>query len=65
MWVHKYDLLGLLNYYQATGDEPALEASRKIGDLLARTFGTGPGQRDIIPPARTWAWRPPACWSPW
>ncbi len=48
VWVHKYDLLGLLNYYHATGYEPALEASRKIGDLLVRTFGTGPGQRDII-----------------
>jgi len=48
VWVHKYDLLGLLNYYHATGYEPALEASRKVGDLLVRTFGTGPGQRDII-----------------
>ncbi len=48
VWVHKYDLLGLLAYYQATGDAAALEASRKIGDLLVRTFGTGPGQRDII-----------------
>jgi DUF1680 family protein len=48
VWVHKYDLLGLLAYYQATGYQPALDASRKIGDLLARTFGTGPGQRDII-----------------
>jgi DUF1680 family protein len=48
VWVHKYDLLGLVNYYQATGYEPAIEASRKIGDLLARTFGTGPRQRDII-----------------
>src|ERR1017187_3195791 len=48
VWVHKYDLLGLIGYYQATGYEPALEASRKIGDLLVRTFGTGPGQRDII-----------------
>jgi len=48
VWVHKYDLIGLLSYYQATGYEPALEASRKIGDLLVRTFGTGPGQRDII-----------------
>ncbi|MGA3098929.1 MAG: beta-L-arabinofuranosidase domain-containing protein [Bryobacteraceae bacterium] len=48
VWVHKYDLLGLLNYYQATGYEPALEASRKIGDLLARIFGGGAGQRDII-----------------
>jgi DUF1680 family protein len=48
VWVHKYDLLGLLGYYQATGDEPALAAARKIGDLLVRTFGTGAGQRDII-----------------
>ena len=37
-----------MSYYQATGYEPALEASRKVGDLLVRTFGTGPGQRDII-----------------
>jgi DUF1680 family protein len=48
VWVHKYDLLGLVAYYQATGYQPALEASRKVGDLLVRTFGTGPGQRDII-----------------
>lgn len=48
VWVHKYDLIGLISYYQATGYEPALDASRKIGDLLCRTFGTGPGQRDII-----------------
>ena len=48
VWVHKYDLLGLVSYYQATGYEPALDASRKVGDLLVRTFGTGPGQRDII-----------------
>jgi hypothetical protein len=48
VWVHKYDLLGLVAYYQATGYQPALEASRKIGDLLVRTFGTGPGQRDIV-----------------
>lgn len=48
VWVHKYDLIGLIAYYQATGFEPVLDASRKIGDLLCRTFGTGPGQRDII-----------------
>ena len=48
VWVHKYDLLGLVSYHQATGNAPALDASRKIGDLLCRTFGTGPGQRDII-----------------
>ena len=48
VWVHKYDLIGLIAYYQATGYQPALDASRKIGDLLCRTFGTSPGQRDII-----------------
>jgi DUF1680 family protein len=48
VWVHKYDLIGLLSYYRVTGYEPALEAAKKIGDLLARTFGDGPGQRDII-----------------
>ena len=48
VWVHKYDLIGLLNYHQATGDESALRASRRIGDLLVETFGTEPGKRDII-----------------
>ena len=48
VWVHKYDLIGLTAYYQVTGYEPALDAARKIGDLLCRTFGTGPGQREII-----------------
>lgn len=48
VWVHKYNLIGLLSYYQSNGYDPALESSRKIGELLARTFGTGPGQRDII-----------------
>ena len=48
VWSHKYNLIGLLRYYEATGYEPALQASRKMGDLLIRTFGEGPGQRDII-----------------
>ena len=48
VWVHKYDLLGLIGYSRATGNAPALASARAIGDLLCRTFGTGPGQRDII-----------------
>jgi DUF1680 family protein len=47
VWVHKYDLLGLLNYYGQTGHEPALAASRRVGDLLAKTYGEGPGQKSI------------------
>ena len=47
VWVHKYDLIGLLTYYQYTGNKEALATCRRVGDLLVRTFGTGPGQRDI------------------
>ncbi|HEY8052057.1 MAG TPA: beta-L-arabinofuranosidase domain-containing protein [Steroidobacteraceae bacterium] len=48
VWVHKYNLIGLLSYYELTADPAALRACRGIGDLLARTFGDGPGQRDIV-----------------
>ena len=48
VWVHKYNLLGLLAYYETFDYPPALDASRKIGDLLHRTFGDGEGKRDII-----------------
>lgn len=46
VWSHKYNLLGLLTYYEYTGSRPALEASRKIGDLLVSTFG--PGKKSIL-----------------
>ncbi len=46
VWVHKYNILGLLAYHQATGNVPALEASKKMGDLLIATFGGG--KRDLI-----------------
>jgi len=48
VWSHKYNLYGLLAYYKATGYKPALEACIKISDLLCRTFGSKPGQQDII-----------------
>ena len=46
VWSHKYCLIGLLTYYQYTGNKAALEASRKAGDLLVRTFG--PGRKSIL-----------------
>jgi DUF1680 family protein len=46
VWVHKYDLIGLLAWYRISGDERALNASRKIGDLLIGVFEGG--LRDII-----------------
>lgn len=48
VWSHKYNLHGLLAYYSTTGYKPALETCKKMGDLLCRTFGKNPGQRDII-----------------
>ncbi|MHC4558709.1 MAG: glycoside hydrolase family 127 protein [Planctomycetota bacterium] len=38
VWMHKYNLIGLLSYYQATGDSSALKASRRAADLLYDTF---------------------------
>ena len=46
VWVHKYDLIGLLAWYRITGDDRALTASRRIGDLLIATFQTG--GRDLV-----------------
>lgn len=46
VWSHKYNLMGLLTYYQYTGNEPALAACRKMGDLLINTFG--PGKKSIL-----------------
>jgi len=44
---HASNLAGLLTYYEATGDARALQAARRIGDLLTAAFGRGEGQRDL------------------
>ncbi len=46
VWSHKYNLMGLLTYYQYTGNEAALGACRRMGDLLIATFG--PGRKSIL-----------------
>ncbi len=48
VWVHKYDLIGLLASYRITGDERSLNAAKRVGDLLEKTFGDSGGKRDII-----------------
>ncbi len=48
VWEHKYTLLGLLDHYALTGDQAALQAARKIGDLICSNFG--PGKRDLMRP---------------
>ncbi len=39
VWVHKYDLVGLVTYHSYTGNQSAIESAKKIGDLLVKTFG--------------------------
>jgi uncharacterized protein len=46
VWSHKYCLLGLLTYYQYTGDKQALLTAARAGDLLVATFG--PGKKSIL-----------------
>ena len=46
VWSHKYNLVGLLAYYNVTGNEQALNACKKIGNLLINTFQKG--DKDII-----------------
>jgi len=48
VWVHEYDLIGLITYMRYTGNREPLPVCRAIGDLLCRTFGDAPGKRDII-----------------
>ena len=48
VWSHRYDLMGLLRYYELSGFKPALSVSEKIGDLLIKTFGTEKGQKNIL-----------------
>jgi len=45
VWVHKYCLIGLLSYYGISGDEEALTACKRAGDLLASVF---PRERSIL-----------------
>lgn len=46
VWTHKYDLIGLLTYYQYTRDPATLTCCQRIGDLLINTFG--PGKKSIL-----------------
>jgi len=48
VWAHKYNLIGLVTYMRYTGNLDPLPACRQMADLLCRTFGDQPGQRDII-----------------
>ena len=46
IWGRKYTMLGLLAYYDISGDKKALEAARKLADHLLTEVG--PGNADIV-----------------
>ena len=46
VWGRKYVLLGLLAYYDATGDQTALDAACREADYTMSQIG--PGKRDIV-----------------
>ena len=48
VWVHKYDLIGLVTYIRYTGNTNLLPTCTRMADLLCDTFGDEPGKRDII-----------------
>ncbi|HEX9002059.1 MAG TPA: beta-L-arabinofuranosidase domain-containing protein [Blastocatellia bacterium] len=39
VWVHKYNLIGLVTYATYGGNPAALDAAKKAADLLLKTFG--------------------------
>jgi len=43
IWGRKYVMLGLLGYYDQTGDQAALEAARKVADHLIKEVGAESG----------------------
>jgi DUF1680 family protein len=45
VWSHAYNMIGLLSYYRYTGNEAALAAVRRMGDLLIATF---PSRKSIL-----------------
>ena len=38
VWTHKYNLIGLLTYFEATKSEPALNAAKRAADLMHDLF---------------------------
>ena len=48
VWAHKYNLIGLITYMRYTGNLAPLPTCRRMADLLCRTFGDGPDQRDLL-----------------
>lgn len=47
-WDHKYTILGLLAYYELSGEDLILKTARKTGDVVCAAFGSGNTQRNLM-----------------
>ncbi len=47
-WNHYHAMLGLMLWYEESGDEAALQAAQKIADLLCNTFLDQPGGMTVM-----------------
>lgn len=47
VWVHKYVLVGLLDYYRLCGEPSLLNSCIQIGDLVSRAFTNPSGEHDL------------------
>jgi len=49
IWGRKYTMMGLLHYYDLTGDKASLEAARRVADQLITEVGPGaPGKIQLV-----------------
>ena len=48
VWELKYVLVGLIAMYRISGNDRLLNTAKCIGDLVAKTFGFGEGQLDLM-----------------
>jgi DUF1680 family protein len=47
-WDHKYTILGLLAYYELSGEELILKTAKKTGDVVCAAFGSDDTQRNLM-----------------
>ena len=47
-WDHKYTILGLLAYYEFSGEQLILETAKKTGDVICANFGSGKAKRNLM-----------------
>ncbi len=53
VWEHKYVLLGMLDYYELTGEKRVLESAKKAADVVIGAYGSKDTQLDLMATGNT------------